>query len=111
MRWSVVAFGPIGNVAKSSPERRLRYEHPRHHRGDGDAGCWPILTFRPPHVVRSDFGRIVDQFGAHRMTIAGLIGMAVGSSILPMLAARFGEPGYIVPLVVITAVPSASIGG
>ena len=48
-------------------------------------------------------GRIVDWFGAHRMTIAGLIGMAAGSSILPMMPTRFGVPGYIAPLVVITA--------
>jgi EmrB/QacA subfamily drug resistance transporter len=33
-------------------------------------------------------GRIVDRFGAHRMSIVGLIGMAVGSSILPMLPTR-----------------------
>ena len=48
-------------------------------------------------------GRIVDRFGAHRMSIVGLIGMAVGSSILPLLPTRFGVPGYIAPLVVITA--------
>ena len=48
-------------------------------------------------------GRIVDRFGAHRMSIVGLIAMAVGSSILPMLPTSFGVPGYIAPLVVITA--------
>jgi EmrB/QacA subfamily drug resistance transporter len=48
-------------------------------------------------------GRIVDRFGAHRTSIVGLIGMAAGSSILPMLPTRFGVPGYIAPLVVITA--------
>lgn len=48
-------------------------------------------------------GRIADRFGAHRITIAGLVGMAAGCSILPMLPTRFGVPGYIAPLVVITA--------
>lgn len=48
-------------------------------------------------------GRIVDRVGAQRMTIAGLIGMAAGSSILPMVPTRFGVAGYIAPLVVITA--------
>ncbi len=48
-------------------------------------------------------GRIVDRFGAHRMTLSGLIGMATGSSILTMVPTRFGVPGYVAPLVVITA--------
>ena len=48
-------------------------------------------------------GRMVDRFDAHRMTVAGLVGMAVGCSILCMMPMRFGVPGYIVPLVVITA--------
>jgi len=48
-------------------------------------------------------GRIADRFGAYRVSIVGLIGMAVGSAILPMLPMSYGIPGYIVPLVVITA--------
>ncbi|MBI5922365.1 MAG: MFS transporter [Betaproteobacteria bacterium] len=48
-------------------------------------------------------GRVVDRFGAHRMSIVGLIGMTLGSTILPMLSTRFGVPGYIAPLVIITA--------
>ena len=48
-------------------------------------------------------GGIVDRFGAHRMSIVGLIAMAVGSSILPMLPTSFGVAGYVAPLVVITA--------
>jgi len=48
-------------------------------------------------------GRIVDRFGAHRMSIAGLIAMAVGCSVLTLLPTGFGIPGYVAPLVVITA--------
>jgi len=48
-------------------------------------------------------GRIVDRFGAHCMSIVGLIAMVVGSTVLSLLPSRFGIPGYIVPLVVITA--------
>jgi EmrB/QacA subfamily drug resistance transporter len=48
-------------------------------------------------------GRLVDHFGAPRTTIAGLIAMAAGCSILPILPTTFGVPGYIAPLVVITA--------
>jgi EmrB/QacA subfamily drug resistance transporter len=48
-------------------------------------------------------GRIADRFGAHRMTIVGLIGIAAGSFILSMMPATLGIPGYIAPIVVITA--------
>jgi len=48
-------------------------------------------------------GRIVDRFGGYRMSMAGLIAMAVGCSSLPMLPASFGIPGYLAPLVVVTA--------
>jgi MFS family permease len=37
------------------------------------------------------------------MTIIGLVGIAVGSSILSMMPASFGIAGYIAPIVVITA--------
>jgi MFS family permease len=48
-------------------------------------------------------GRFVDRFGAQRMSIVGLLGMATGSSILPLLPTSFGVPGYVTPLVLITA--------
>ena len=48
-------------------------------------------------------GRMVDRFGTHSMSVGGLIGMAVGCSILPMMPTSFGVAGYIAPLVVITA--------
>jgi EmrB/QacA subfamily drug resistance transporter len=47
-------------------------------------------------------GGIADRFGAQRMTIVGLIGIAAGSFILSMLPATLGIPGYIAPIVVIT---------
>jgi EmrB/QacA subfamily drug resistance transporter len=47
-------------------------------------------------------GRIADRFGAQRMTIVGLIGIAAGSFILSMLPAALGIPGYIAPIAVIT---------
>ncbi len=47
-------------------------------------------------------GYFSDRFGAHSMTIIGLIGMAAGSAILSMLPARLGIFGYIVPIAVIT---------
>ena len=48
-------------------------------------------------------GRLVDRLGTYRMTVVALIGMAAGSSLLPLVPARLGVPGYLVPLAVITA--------
>ncbi|MBT9456272.1 MAG: MFS transporter, partial [Burkholderiaceae bacterium] len=48
-------------------------------------------------------GRLADRFGAARMTIAGLAAMAAGACLLPMLPTSLGVPGYVGPLVVITA--------
>jgi EmrB/QacA subfamily drug resistance transporter len=47
-------------------------------------------------------GHFSDRFGAQRMTIIGLIGMAAGSSILSILPTSLGIFGYIAPIVVIT---------
>jgi MFS family permease len=47
-------------------------------------------------------GRLADRFGAQRMTVVGLVGIAAGSIMLSMLPATLGIPGYIAPLVVIT---------
>ena len=48
-------------------------------------------------------GRIVDRVGAQRTTIAGLIGIASGASVVAIMPARFGVFGYLVPLVLMTA--------
>jgi EmrB/QacA subfamily drug resistance transporter len=48
-------------------------------------------------------GRLTDRFGARRMTVAGLIAIAAGCAILALLPASLGIPGYVAPLVVITA--------
>jgi MFS family permease len=61
--------------------------------------CGPLVAA----VVGVPAGRVVDRYGAHRMSIAGLVGMAIGAIVLPALASRFGVAGYIAPLGVITA--------
>jgi EmrB/QacA subfamily drug resistance transporter len=48
-------------------------------------------------------GRIADRFGAQRVTLVGLIGIAAGSFLLSMMPAALGIAGYIAPIVVITA--------
>ena len=48
-------------------------------------------------------GRFVDRFGSHRASLVGLVAMVFGSTVLTLLPMSFGVPGYIAPLVVITA--------
>jgi MFS family permease len=47
-------------------------------------------------------GRLVDRFGAQRMVILGLIGVAAGSFILS-IPANLGIAGYVAPIAVVTA--------
>jgi MFS family permease len=48
-------------------------------------------------------GRLVDRFGAGRMINLGLVATAAGSLALSVVPAGFGIPGYIAPLVAVTA--------
>jgi EmrB/QacA subfamily drug resistance transporter len=48
-------------------------------------------------------GRIVDRFGTLTTTLFGLGGMAVGTLVLTMVPTSVGIPGYVMPLVLITA--------
>ena len=48
-------------------------------------------------------GRIADRFGPQCVTIVGLVAIAAGSFALSLLPATLGIPGYIAPLVVMTA--------
>ncbi|MFI6985536.1 MFS transporter [Embleya sp. NPDC050154] len=48
-------------------------------------------------------GRIADRFGARRMTVVGLTGIAGGAVVLSVTPARFGVVGYLAPIVVVTA--------
>lgn len=47
-------------------------------------------------------GRIVDRFGAHRIAIVGLAGIAAGSIVLTLVPGRSGLPGYVASIVVMT---------
>ncbi|HVH38509.1 MAG TPA: MFS transporter [Gemmatimonadaceae bacterium] len=48
-------------------------------------------------------GRIVDRFGAPRMTTVGLVGMSAGLLALSVAPGRFGIAGYVAAIVVVTA--------
>ena len=58
----------------------------------------PLVTA----LTAAPAGRIADRFGAQRMTIVGLIGMAAGCFLLSLVPATLGIPGYIAPIVVVT---------
>lgn len=48
-------------------------------------------------------GHIADRFGAQRATIVGLVGITAGCFILSLMPASLGIPGYVAPVVVVTA--------
>jgi len=68
------------------------------------AGVGLVLSVGPLVVALTGVpaGRIADRFGAMRMTIVGLVGIAAGCAILAVTPASFGIPGYVAPMVVIT---------
>ena len=48
-------------------------------------------------------GRLVDRVGTGRAILAGLAAMATGAGLLSLAPASLGIPGYILPMVVVTA--------
>jgi MFS family permease len=48
-------------------------------------------------------GYLVDRFGAECMIRVGLVAAAAGSFALSMIPAAFGIPGYVAPIIVVTA--------
>jgi EmrB/QacA subfamily drug resistance transporter len=48
-------------------------------------------------------GRVVDNLGAHRASLLGLIAMALGCTSLAVVPLSVGAVGYVIPLLVITA--------
>jgi MFS family permease len=69
------------------------------------AGVGLVMSSGPLVAALVGFpaGRIVDRYGAHRMAIAGLVGMTAGCSLLAVAPLSSGIPGYIAPLVIVTA--------
>jgi MFS family permease len=48
-------------------------------------------------------GRLVDRFGAPAMTLAGLIGLAAGASMVGVVSVTSGVAGYVAPIAGMTA--------
>ncbi len=61
--------------------------------------CGPIVAA----LTGVPAGRGVDRFGPRRISVAGLVAMAVGSASLAIFPTRYGVPAYVLPLMVITA--------
>jgi MFS family permease len=73
--------------------------------GLSPAGVGLVMSAGPlvAALVGLPAGRLADGFGAQRMGIVGLAGMAGGCVVLSTLPASFGIPGYVVPMVLVTA--------
>jgi len=61
--------------------------------------CGPLCAA----LVGVPAGRLADRFGAARMTLAGLAGIACGALALSLLPAAFGVAAYVVPMMVMTS--------
>ncbi len=72
--------------------------------GLGAAGIGMVMAIGPGLSIVSGVvaGRLVDRFGAPRMTVAGLVAMAAGATGLSGLSALFGLAGYITAIAVLT---------
>ncbi|MGX5841966.1 MFS transporter [Mesorhizobium sp. ArgA1] len=45
-------------------------------------------------------GRLTDRFGAHRMMVAGLFSLAIGTSLLSLAMTKLGIASYVMPIIV-----------
>ena len=76
-----------------------------HALGLGGAHAGLILSAGPLAAALTAMvaGRIVERVGQSRAASAGLSAMAAGGSLLALLPSSTGAPGYVIPLVVMTA--------
>jgi len=61
--------------------------------------CGPVVAA----LAGLPTGQVVDRYGAQAVVIAGLVAMAAGAAMLPLMPLSFGVAGYLTPLVVVTA--------
>lgn len=68
------------------------------------AGAGLIMAIGPVATALSGVpaGRMVDRFGAQRMSLVGLAAMAVGSLLFALMPLQLGIAGYAIPLIVLT---------
>ncbi|MFG6461221.1 MFS transporter [Roseateles sp. DXS20W] len=72
--------------------------------GIGTAAVGALMSIGPlvSAVSGVPAGRLVDRFGAGRMTQLGLAAMAVGCALIVVLPASLGAAAYVGPLVIVT---------
>lgn len=71
-----------------------------------DAGLVGLVMSMGPIVATMTgipAGRIVDRFGTQRMTLVGLVGVAMGCTLLFVIPEALGIPGYVAPIMLLTA--------
>jgi MFS family permease len=63
-----------------------------------------VMSVGPAVVVAAGVpvGRLADRIGTGRLTVAGLVAMALGAALLSVAPIEAGIPGYLAPLVVLT---------
>lgn len=61
--------------------------------------CGPVVAA----LAGLPAGRLVDRLGVQRVAVTGLLTMALGSALLPLLAPPFAMAGYVAALVLVTA--------
>lgn len=61
--------------------------------------CGPLVSA----LTGVPAGRVVDRFGARRVTVGGLTVMATGAALMALASASLGVGGYVVPLALTTA--------
>ncbi len=68
------------------------------------SGAGLVMAMGPVATALSGVpaGRLVDRFGAQRMSFVGLTAMAVGSFLFALMPLQIGIVGYAVPLIVLT---------
>lgn len=73
--------------------------------GLGSAGLGLVMSVGPLVVALTGVpaGRVSDSFGARPVTLLGLGGMAAGCIALSLVPLAWGIPGYVAPMVLVTA--------
>jgi MFS family permease len=70
----------------------------------GSARVGLVMSIGPLVVAMTGvpIGRLVDRLGAGRLTVLGLVAMAIGAASLTLIPVSGGVAGYLIPIVIVT---------